>query len=64
MTSEQFASELPAQRERLGITRQQAAKLCKVSYRSILSWETMEETAKLVTREGIIAILKKIKPKK
>jgi DNA-binding transcriptional regulator YiaG len=57
-----FATELKSERRRLGLTQAGAATLLEVSKRSVEEWEA-GKTPLAVTQEGVIARLKKQKPK-
>lgn len=63
MFSEQFADQLKSERERLGLTQAEAATALQVSPRAIWKWEHGDEPL-AVTAEGVLARLKKLKPKK
>jgi transcriptional regulator with XRE-family HTH domain len=57
-----FAQKLKAERERLGLTQNEAAALCSVSPRAWWRWENGEGDPLIVTREGVLARLKKTQP--
>lgn len=56
-----FADKLKSERERLGLTQAEAAALLQVSPRAVWKWEHDDEPELAVTREGILARLKKLK---
>lgn len=57
-----FAEQLKAQRQRLRLTQAEAAALCEVSPRGWWKWEDGGDTLS-VTQEGVIARLKRAKPR-
>jgi len=59
-----FAADIKRERDRLGLTQAEAAKLCGVSPRIWWKWETNDLGRMLkVTQEGVIARLKLAYPK-
>jgi DNA-binding transcriptional regulator YiaG len=55
-----FAEQLKAERERLGLTQAGAAAFLEVSPRAVWKWEHGNEPL-VVTQEGVLARLKKAK---
>ncbi len=58
-----FAAELKSELGRLGLTQTEAAELLDVSPRAVWKWLHGSEPL-TVTAEGVLARLKKLKPKK
>jgi len=58
-----FATELKSELQRLGLTQAEAAAELDVSARAIWKWLHGSEPL-AVTAEGVLARLKKLKPKK
>lgn len=59
-----FADQLKSELARLGLTQAQAAEALEVSPRAVWKWLHGDAPELAVTREGIIARLKKAKVKK
>jgi transcriptional regulator with XRE-family HTH domain len=59
-----FAEQLKAECDRLGLTQAEVAALLEVSPRAVWKWLHGDEPELAVTREGIIARLKKARAKK
>lgn len=63
MTNFMFSEKLKSELERLGLTQAEAAAELNVSARAIWKWLHGSEPL-AVTAEGVLARLKKLKPKK
>ena len=61
--TQSFAAQLKAERQRLGLTQAEAARLLQISPRALWQWEHGEEPMP-VTREGALARLRKTKSKR
>jgi transcriptional regulator with XRE-family HTH domain len=59
-----FAEQLKFECDRLGLTQAEAATLLEVSPRAVWKWLHGDEPELAVTREGILARLKRAKVKK
>lgn len=59
-----FAVTIKQERKRLGITQAQAASLLGVSKSVIEKWEAETRAPLEITQEGIMARLRKTKPRK
>jgi predicted transcriptional regulator len=59
-----FADQLKSEQDRLGLTQAEVAALLEVSPRAVWKWLHGDEPELAVTREGVIARLKKAKAKK
>jgi len=59
-----FSALIKAERERLGLTQAGAAELLDVPARTLWEWEHGKTEPLAVAQEGVIARLKKSKPKK
>ncbi len=58
-----FADKLKSERERTGLTQQQAADLLEQSKSIVEKWESEARTPSAITQEGALARLSKLKTK-
>lgn len=61
MTSADFAKSLRAQRERLKLKQESAARICGVSERTFHHWERGSGNPMAVTMEGVLARMERAK---
>lgn len=59
-----FADRLKKARTKAGMTQTEIAKVLGVTGERISEWERERRTPKPLTQEGILARLKKLKPRK